>query len=170
MGALVFVDTNVLLYKCDAADPAKQRRAAAWLAHLWQDRSGRTSTQVLSEFYSNATRKLKPGLPAEDAWDEVLAYLTWHPLPIDAEVLRTAREVERRYRLAWWDSTIVAAAQLQGCEVLLTEDLQDGLRMGSLVVRSPFSLDVRESLAEYAVAPRARALHRPRGRPARVAV
>ena len=170
MSALVFVDTNVLLYKCDATDSAKQRRAAEWVSYLWRERTGRTSTQVLSEFYFNATRKLKPGLPTDEAWDEVLAYLTWEPLPIDAEVLKAAKEVERRYRLSWWDSAVVAAAQLQGCELLLTEDLQDGLRMGSLVVRSPFTLDAREAVAEYAGAPRARALHRPRGRPARAVV
>ena len=94
----------------------------------------------------------------------MLAYLTWNPLPIDADVLKAAKELERRYRLSWWDCTIVAAAQTQGCELLLTEDLQDGLRIGSLVVRSPFALEAREAVAEYEAAPRARALHRPRGR------
>jgi len=170
MSALVFVDTNVLLYKCDATDAPKQQRAAEWLSYLWRERTARTSTQVLSEFYFNATHKLKPGLAPDDAWDEVLAYLTWNPLPIDADVLKAAKELERRYRLSWWDCTIVAAAQTQGCELLLTEDLQDGSRIGSLVVRSPFALEAREAVAEYEAAPRARALHRPRGRPARMPV
>jgi len=169
MTALIFVDTNVLLYARDRRFPAKQKRAGEWMAHLWREMTGRTSMQVLSEFYVNAT-KSKLGLTADEAWDEVTMFLDWNPQATDASVFEMAHEVERRYRLSWWDSTIVAAAKLQGCEVLLTEDLQDGLRIGSLEVRSPFSLEARESVAEYAAAPRARALHRPRGRPARVAV
>ncbi len=167
MTALVFVDTNVLLYARDRRFPAKQKRAAEWMALLWREMTGRTSMQVLAEFYVNATKK--PGLNADQAWDEVTMFLDWSPQATDAAVFEMAYEVERRYRLSWWDSTIVAAAMLQGCDVLLTEDLQDGMRMGSLVVRSPFALAASEAVAEYAGAPRVRALHRPRGRPARVA-
>ena len=95
-----------------------------------------------------------------------MAYFTWKPLAIDESVLRRAREVEQRWRLSWWDSTIVAAAQLQDCAVLLTEDLQDGMAFGALRVRSPFSSVLEEPEAQYN-APRAQPLHRPRGRPRR---
>jgi hypothetical protein len=44
---------------------------------------------------------------------------------------------------------IVAAAQLQECALLLTEDLQDGAVFGTVTVRSPFTLDVREPGAKY---------------------
>ena len=70
MSAPVFVDTNVLVYARDASEPGKQPRAAAWLAHLWREQTGRTSVQVLSEYYATVTRKLRPGLPAADAWDD----------------------------------------------------------------------------------------------------
>lgn len=60
---------------------------------------------------------------------------------------------------------VVAAAQMQYCTVLLTEDLQDGMAFGSVTVRSPFTLEVREAAATYAVSPRAASPHRPRGRP-----
>jgi|GEM_PF-6145466 len=59
MNALVFVDTNVLLYRHDDAKPEKQQAAEIWLAHLWRTRTGRLSIQVLQEFYLNATQKLK---------------------------------------------------------------------------------------------------------------
>ena len=41
------------------------------------------------------------------------ALSAWTPLPTDEALLRGAREVERRYKLAWWDSMAVAAAQIQ---------------------------------------------------------
>ncbi len=57
-----FVDANVLVYARDARDPRKHARAADWLDHLWRTRFGRTSTQVISQFYAVATRKLKPAV------------------------------------------------------------------------------------------------------------
>jgi len=161
-----FVDASVLLHARDARDPLKQSRAAEWLERLWQQRSGRTSVQALSEFYVTATRKLTPRVPEDLAWDEVVRYLAWAPQATDEALLRRAREIERRYHLAWWDCTEVAAALLQDCLILLSEDLPDGMVFGALAVRSPFSSVLDEPPAEYMVA-RARPLHRPRGRPRR---
>jgi hypothetical protein len=84
---------------------------------------------------------------------------------VDEPVFRRAREIEQRWRLSWWDSTVVAAAQVQGCALLLTEDLQDGAAYGGVTVRSPFTLDIREPVPAYAVAPAVTPRHRGRGRP-----
>ncbi len=167
MTAPVFVDTNVFLYARDAGEPVKQPRAAAWLGHLWREQLGRTSVQVLSEYYVNVTRKLDPGLAADDAWDDVMALFAWRPQPIDEALMGLAREIERRHRLSWWDSLVVSAAQLQGCALLLTEDLQDGGVYGGVSVRSPFTLALGETIAAYAVVPVATRRHPPRGRPKR---
>lgn len=163
----VFVDTNVLLYAKDASEGEKQVRAADWLTHLWRERTGRTSVQVLSEFYYNATRKLTPGLAPEEAWDDVQELLTWRPQQVDAALLRRGREIQRRYRLSWWDCLVVGAAQLQDCGLLLTEDLQDGAVYGGVAVRSPFKLAIGEAAAAYRVPPAAVTRHRGPGRPAR---
>lgn len=165
MTAIVFVDTNVLLYARDASETAKRPRAAAWLEQLWRDQRGRTSIQVLSEYFVNVTKKLRPGLDADDAWDDVKALLAWKPVPIDRSLLEAGREVERRHRLNWWDCLIVAAAQLQDCSVLLTEDLQDGLVIGGVTVRSPFTLEAKEALALYRATPTVATAHPRRGRP-----
>ncbi|HJS36511.1 MAG TPA: PIN domain-containing protein [Burkholderiales bacterium] len=163
-----FVDANVFVYAQDPRDPRKHRQAEAWIDSLWGARQGRTSAQALAEFYAVATRKLK--IAPDTAWQEAERYFGWKPLAIDEALLRRAREIEMRYRLSWWDSTIVAAAQLQDCVVLLTEDLQDGMAFGDVTVRSPFTFEVREAPASYAAAPLAVSRHRPRGRPRRIAV
>jgi predicted nucleic acid-binding protein len=167
MTAPCFVDANVFVYARDARDAVKQARAVDWLAHLWRDRAGRTSMQVLAEYYVVVTRKLAAHVASEDAWDDVSALFAWGPQPVDAALLRRAREVEQRWCLSWWDSMVVAAAQLQDCALLLTEDLQDGAQFGAVTVRSPFTLDVREAAAAYAALPPAVPRHRPRGRPAK---
>lgn len=164
MTALVFVDTNVLVYARDASEPAKQSRAAEWIGQLWRDESGRVSTQVLSEYYVTMTRKLHPGLSPDEAWDDVDALLSWRPLAVDSAALKRGREVERRFRLSWWDSLVVAAAQVQGCTLLLSEDLQDRSDYAGVVVRNPFADSVAETTASYA-APRVERRVRKRGRP-----
>ena len=164
MIAPVFVDANVFVYGIDAGAGRKHLLAAEWIGRLWSERLGRTSMQVLSEYYVTVTRKLKPAIAADEAWRDVNVLMAWKPQAIDGELLQRAREVERRHRLSWWGAMIVAAAQLQDCALLLTEDLHDGGAYGSVTVRSPFTLSVEASRAAYVVAPRATA-HRGRGRP-----
>jgi predicted nucleic acid-binding protein len=169
MTAAVFVDTNVLLYWRDARQPSKQRLAASWLERLWREGIARASMQVLSEYYVNATRKLRPGLSPDAAWEDVKMFLAWNPLPVDRALLEAAHDVERHYRLHWWDCQIVAAARLQGCSILLSEDLQDGANYGGVTVRSPFTLAVSEAESLYQPGPVLASRHRPRGRPRKVA-
>jgi predicted nucleic acid-binding protein len=163
----IFVDTNILVYARDSSDQPKQIVAARWLDLLWRDRRGRISVQVLNEYYVTVTRKLKPGLAEDEAWDDVQNLLAWDPQPINREVLSAARIIERRFRLSWWDSLIVAAAELQECTLLLSEDLQAGARYGMVTVRNPFDSSVAELPAPYVSIPKSSPQHRRPGRPLR---
>jgi len=138
MSAKVFVDTNVLVYARDASEPEKQKRAAAWMAALWERRAGRLSFQVLQEFFVTVTAKLNPGLPPEAARREVRTLLAWQPLPADGRLLEGAWLLQDRFRLSWWDALIVAAAQAQGCRYLLSEDFQEGQELGEVEIINPF--------------------------------
>jgi predicted nucleic acid-binding protein len=46
--------------------------------------------------------------------------------------------IQERYRLSWYDSLIVAAAQQAGCKRLYSEDLQHGQHFGAVTVHNPF--------------------------------
>jgi len=165
MTAPCFVDTNVLVYWRDARDPVKQLRASEWLDALWLEQRGRTSVQVLSEFYSVMTSKFASRVSPEETWRDVQAMMAWTPQPVDADLLRRARDIEIRHQLNWWDCLIVAAAQAQGCALLLTEDLQDGANYGGVIARNPFKLAVAEQAAAYTPSPKIASRHRGRGRP-----
>jgi predicted nucleic acid-binding protein len=166
MNGTVFVDTNVFVYARDPGEPAKQPIAAEWVRNLWAEQRGRTSIQVLSEYYATVTRKLDPGLSADEAWEDVTTLLAWEPQEIDRDVIARAREIERRYELSWWDAMIVAAAELQTCAVLLSEDLQHGMVCGTVRIRNPFVGAIEDERSDYAPAkPLSR--HRGRGRPRR---
>ena len=139
----VFVDTNVFVYRHDAADAAKQTRAESWIACIVDLRAGRLSFQVLQELYATLTRKLQPKLGRQEARDIVDLLASWNPLAIDLPLVKQAWNLQDRYSLSWWDALIVAAAQAGDCRVLLTEDLQDGQVFGSVRVVDPFASSER---------------------------
>lgn len=134
----IFVDTNVLVYGRDSAEPDRQARAQQWIEHLWRTRGGRLSFQVLHEFYVTVTAELKPGLAADEARADVRDLLAWGPLPADAGTLEDAWYLGDRHSLSFWDSLIVASARLAGCDQLLTEDLSDGAVYGGVLATNPF--------------------------------
>ena len=147
MTATIFVDTNVLVYRRDSAQGEKQAQAEAWMERLWAARSGRLSYQVLQEYYVTVTSKLKPGLDAESARNDVRSLLAWHPVTVDAGVVEAAWVIQDRYQLSWWDALIVAAAQVANCRFLLTEDLQEGQELGEVRVVSPFNTSPESALS-----------------------
>jgi predicted nucleic acid-binding protein len=165
--ALVFVDANVVIYSRDRRDELKQRVASEWLQRLWREQIGRTSIQVLNEFYWIVTRKLKPAVPASEAWIDVVMLMDWKPQCLDLALMQRARSIEQQHRLSWWDAMIVAAAQQQGCSILLTADLHHGAVFDGVRVCNPFISQVQERPAEYRVEAVSR--HRPRGRPRKAA-
>ena len=112
------------------------------MEHLWTSASGRLSVQVLQEFYVTVTRKLGPGLPAEEARADVRDLAAWRPLRIDEAIVESAWGLEDRLGLSFWDSLIVTAAQAARCATLLTEDLQHELEIDGLRIADPFRTPV----------------------------
>lgn len=141
MTELCFVDTNVLVYARDASESEKQVRAQEVMRALWSRRNGRTSFQVLQEYYVTVTRKLSPGLEASVARSDVRALQAWGPCQVDGRLLELAWTNTDRFGLSFWDALIVAASQRQECGLLLTEDLQDGMVMDAISVRNPFTAE-----------------------------
>ena len=134
----IFLDTNVFLYGIDDRDADKRDRARAWIAVCWRRHCGRLSTQVLNEFYVNVRRKF-PRQPAQgDARAEIRRYQHWRPWTVDHATVETAWAVESRYGLSYWDALMVAAAQQQGCTLLLTEDLQHDQQIDGVRIVNPF--------------------------------
>src|SRR5207248_449876 len=131
-----FVDTNVLLYAADPADPVKQRAARLWITALWEQGAGSLSWQVLHEFYVNATRKLRVPTPKARATIEVFA--SWQPIETGFGMIQRAWHWADHAQLTYWDGLIIAAAEQAGCTWLLSEDFQADRKLGFVTVINPF--------------------------------
>lgn len=136
MTAPVFVDTNVFLYSYDRFDPIKQQAARDWTEALWRSGLGRTSFQVLQEFYANVATKWPQ--QREDAKAAIRDLLSWRPAATNGAILEYGWKLQSRYSLSFWDALIVAAANSLGCQYLLTEDLNAGQSLDNVIVISPF--------------------------------
>ena len=133
-----FIDTNVLVYAHDTDAGARHTTAKTLLAELWGNRNGSLSTQVLQEFYAVVTRKFKPPMPRAKARAIVAAYGEWCDVATEPQLIVAASRLEEEHTLSFWDSLIVQAAIHSGADRILSEDLQDGRRFGSVTTENPF--------------------------------
>ena len=133
-----FLDTNILVYAFDRADPVKQERALNILeGGLFGDRPT-ISTQVIQEFYVTVVRKLSVPLSEEKALEACTQLALFPVVRIDTDMILAAIRLSQRHGLSFWDSLIVEAAKIGSCNVLVTEDLQDGLVLNGLKIVNPF--------------------------------
>jgi predicted nucleic acid-binding protein len=125
-----FLDTNVLLYLLSG--DAKADKAETLLAA-----GGTVSVQVLNEFASTASRKLKM------KWPEIREILgtvrsLCEVVPVTVEIHEKGIDLAQRYGVAFYDSLILAAADASGCRVVFSEDMQHSQRFNEVTVRNPF--------------------------------
>ena len=140
MTARVLVDTNVLIYSYDRADPVKERQALAVLDELVKREAGALTTQILGEFLVTVVRKPAVPLPLDGALDEVARYLrSWHILDVTSRVVEEAVRGVRAYRLNYWDAQIWAAARVYGLSAIFSEDFAVGAALEGVRFVNPLS-------------------------------
>ena len=139
MNGRYFLDTNIFIYCFDPSAPAKARRAAELIRQAITSGRGIVSYQVVQEFLNVALHRFAHPMTTPEA-EEYLATIFRPLLAVHSSpgLYLVASHLTRRGGLSWYDSLIVAAAQEGGCEVLYSEDLQHGRKLGSLEIRNPF--------------------------------
>lgn len=134
----VFVDTNVLLY---AVSTAAGEAAKAAAARAILDRDDLVlSTQVLQEFYVQATRSTRADrLAHESAANLIESWLRFRVVETTVSLVQQALATAARWQVSYWDAAIIEAARHGGCPELLSEDLQPGMNFAGVTVRNPFT-------------------------------
>jgi len=132
-----FLDTNVIVYANDRRAPAKQDVAVSLVSRLIRERNGVISTQVLQEYANVALSKLGQDVDVvlRQLWLlESLGLVVPYP-----HLVRRSIEIHRTYGASFWDAGIIAAAEDGGCDLVLSEDLNEGQSYAGLQVLNPFS-------------------------------
>ena len=139
MTGYTFIDTNILLYAHDRHDERRSSIAQTILRDLWESDTGVLSTQVLQEFYSVATKKLKQPLAKPVARRVVADYGEWCSVNTDPLLIVSAGKLEEDHKINFWDALIIESALRANATKLLSEDLQNGRKFGDLVIENPFA-------------------------------
>lgn len=134
-----FVDTNVLIYAHDIDAGRKHEIAKDVLRELWTQRTGVLSTQVLQEFYVNATRKIRKPLTKPDARSVLDTYAPWCADGITTVDIRAAFQIEDQADIGFWDALIITVAARSGARRVFTEDLNSGQVIAGVTIHNPFA-------------------------------
>jgi predicted nucleic acid-binding protein len=131
-----FLDSNILVYTDDHRSPEKREIASDLVEACSAEKSAVVSTQVLQEYFSAATKKLRMG--PDYAKGKVRLFSEFNLFRIGPEDILAAIDLHRIHQISFWDGLIVRAAIRSGCSVLYSEDLQAGRRIDGLEIVNPF--------------------------------
>ena len=140
MSTRFFLDTNIFVYSFDASSAKKAAQATKLIRKGIETRGGIVSYQVVHEFFNVALRRFAKPMSSVDA--EQYLSTTFRPLLAvhsSSALYGEALRIGARFRLAWYDSLIVASAIEGQCDVLYSEDFQDGQQIGSVTIANPFA-------------------------------
>jgi predicted nucleic acid-binding protein len=142
MGDKVFLDTNIIIYAYSDDEPQKQEIANNILEEYECQIS--ISTQVINELSNNLFRKFKLNAKAVEA--VVLELNDNFPIvDFNLQTQLKAIKIKERYKLQFYDSMILATALENGCNIIYSEDMQNGqIIENQLTIINPFK-DVKNN-------------------------
>ena len=132
----VFLDTNIIIYAYSDDEPQKQEIANNILEEY--ERQISISTQVINELSNNLFRKFKLNAKAVEA--VVLELNDNFPIvDFNLQTQLKAIKIKERYKLQFYDSMILATALENGCNIIYSEDMQNGqIIENQLTIINPF--------------------------------
>jgi predicted nucleic acid-binding protein len=131
------VDTNVLAYAEGVNDAARRDIALDVLDRLGPEALV-VPIQVLGELFNMLTRKV--GWPAGEARQALLGWRdTFALAETSPDVMLSAADLATDHGLTIWDAVILCTASAADCQLLLSEDLQEGFTWGGVTVANPFA-------------------------------
>ena len=117
----VFLDTNIILYAISTDEIKKHAIAKPIVLG-----NATISVQVINESSANLIRKFK--------FDELTiqkfvmsSYQRFEVVGLSQDIFIKGSQLRTHYNLSYYDSIIVAAALVSHCNILYSEDMQDGL-------------------------------------------
>jgi predicted nucleic acid-binding protein len=132
-----FLDSNILVYAHDDADPRKKEVAQDIIRRAVLGEMV-ISTQTLAEFSATLLHKFSQQFSSNEIIGILDALAPIRLVVPDAGVVRRAVEAHRTFDVHFYDGMIIAAAERAGCVRILSEDLNAGQKYFGIKVVNPF--------------------------------
>ncbi len=147
----IAVDTNILAYAAGVGSDDRRAKARAVLATLSATVELVAPLQVLGELFNVLVKK--GGLSRKEAQEQVRTWRAFMDSAMTTEsVFQSGLDLAASHRLTIWDALILAASVEAGCDLLLSEDMQNGFAWRGLTVVNPFA-EPLSPLLEGAIRP-----------------
>jgi predicted nucleic acid-binding protein len=134
-----FWDSNLWVYLfLPSSDIADQKKKTKLLKLLENEPDITVSVQVLNEVANVLMKKYKYD---ESKVEEILSLIedSSDVVPLTKSISIDALRLKKQFGFSWYDSLIVSAALSYDCEILLSEDMQNGLIIHEkLTILTPF--------------------------------
>jgi predicted nucleic acid-binding protein len=136
----ILIDTNILVYSFDLAEPQKKAIARELLTQLQLYQQGHLSIQCVAEFFNVVSRGTLPKMTTEDASAQVEFFLHSFPIyPLTSVIVREAVRGVREHQLSYFDAQLWACAKLNQVPFIFSEDFQDGQTLEGIRFVNPFA-------------------------------
>ena len=134
----VFVDSNVWLYLFLQDDNKKFKIAEEYLLNNYLNSTFVITYQVINEVSNILLKNDYPEAEIRESIDYLFKVCTLQDF--SKEIVLAASLAREKYSFSFWDSQIIGSALVSKCDVLISEDMQDGLVVDeALLIRNIFT-------------------------------
>jgi predicted nucleic acid-binding protein len=135
----VGIDTNILAYAAGVSrvttDAVKRNAARTVLLSFRPAVTVVASSQTWGEVVAVLTRV---GMGRTQLREDIEDFRTGNATsPVTIETFDAALDLAETQSLQIWDAIILKSCLAAGCKLLLSEDLQDGFKVGGLLIANP---------------------------------
>ena len=133
----IFIDSNIWVYFFSDSENRKSEIVEKFLA----DNSTKSILITSCQVFNEVSNVLKRHGLAEEKIRVVIEDMTKICLiqELSKDISMLASILREKYSFSFWDSIIVATAKTAGCNLLISEDMHDGLIVDELKIKNIFN-------------------------------
>jgi len=132
----IFIDSNVWCYFFLQDEKEKYKTAEKFFFAKNHDTIFVISYQVINEVTNKLIQK---NFSAETIKKNIeYMYKICTIQNFSKDIIMLAFKLREKYSFSFWDSVIVASALNSDCTVLISEDMQDGLKINNMCIKNIF--------------------------------
>jgi predicted nucleic acid-binding protein len=133
----IFIDSNVWIYLFLQDNDEKYKAAEAYLKNNNADSIFIITYQVINEVSNILFKNKYTEIEIRENIDFLFKICTIQEFTKD--IIITASSVRKNYSFSFWDSILVGSALFSECNILISEDMQDGLIVNNkLLIKNIF--------------------------------
>jgi len=136
----IFVDSSIWVYLFLDDEGAKSKVASAYITKGAKSNQLVISCQVVNEVCRALKKKNYTEQEIRNIVEDMMGLCEVRDNT--GEIILMSFELCEKYSFAYWDSQVVASALLSQCDILASEDMQDGLKIADLIIKNVMKVKV----------------------------